>query len=79
MSTDYFNRILTVLLEYLDFCKLGWEGLANNNYLGGPGPCQACLLATALFETTVCHVLNVSAFLVSDYSCFMLELFLPKL
>ena len=40
--------------------------------LGGPGPCQAYLLATPLFETNVSCISHVSAILVSDYSCFML-------
>ena len=72
---------LTVLLEYLNIIA------GHCKHLGGSGPCQACLLATPLFETTVSHVSHVSAILVFDYSCFMLvhslyvilELFLPKL
>ena len=61
---------LTVLLEYFDLLQTRWQGTAKR--LGGAGPCQACLLATPLFETTVSCVLLVSAILVSDYSCFML-------
>ena len=70
---------LTVLLEYLDLLQTRWQGIANI----WEGPCQACLLATPLFETTVSCVLHVSAILLFlFYACtqpIILELFLLKL
>ena len=58
----------------------------HSKHLGGAGPCQACFLATPLFETTVSHVSQVSAILSFQlflfYACaqpIILELFLPKL
>ena len=62
---------LTVLSEYLDLLQTRCQGTANN-YLEGPEPCQVCLMATPLFETTVSYILHVLAILVSNYSCFML-------
>ena len=61
---------LTVLLEYLDLFA-NWV-VGHSKRLGGSGPCQVCILATPLLETTVSCVSHVSAILVSDYSCFML-------
>ena len=61
---------MTVLLGYLDLFANLVAG--HSKQLGGAGPCQACLLGTLLFETTVSRVLLISAILVSDYSCFML-------
>ena len=63
-------QYLTVLLGYLDLFA-NWVA-GHSKQLGGAGPCQAYLLGTSLFETTVSGVLLVSAILVSDYSCFML-------
>ena len=66
MFTDCFNRIFDCSIRVSrSFCT------RHSKYLGGPGPCQACLLATPLFETAVSCVPHVSAMLVSDYSCFM--------
>ena len=45
--------------------------VGHSKHLGASGPCQACILATPLLETTVSCVSHVSAILVSDYSCFM--------
>ena len=70
MFTDCFNTIFDCSIRVSrSFCKLGGR---VQQTLGGPGPCQACLLATPLFETTVSRISYVSAILVSDYSCFML-------
>ena len=70
MFTDCFNRIINCSIRvFRSICKL--DGRVHK-YLGEPWPCQACLLATSLFETTVSCVSHVSAILVSDYSCFML-------
>ena len=44
----------------------------HDKHLRGPRPCQACLLAAPLFETTVSSVSHISAILTSDYSCFTL-------
>ena len=56
----------------------------HSKHLGEPGPCQACLLATLLFETAVSRVSHISALLISVVLCLytaytILELFLPKL
>ena len=56
---EYF----TVLLEYLDLFANYVAGY--NKHFGGAGPCDACILATPLFETTVSPVVLVSAILVS--------------
>ena len=70
MFTDCFNRIFDCSIRVSrSFCKLGgWV----SKHLGGSGPCQACISATPLLDTTVSCVSHVSAVLVSDYSCFML-------
>ena len=70
MFTDCFNRIFDCSIRvYRSFANLV---AGHSQHLGGPGPCQACLLAIPLFETAVSRVSHVSAILVSDYSCFML-------
>ena len=63
---EYF----TVLLEYLELFA-NWV-VGHSKHLGGSGPCQACILATLLLETTVSCVSHVLDILFSDYSCFML-------
>ena len=63
-------KYLTVLLKYLDLFA-NWV-VGHSKHLGASRPCQACILATPLLETTVSCVSHVSAILVSDYSCFML-------
>ena len=70
MFTDCFNRIIDCSIRVS-------RSLANyvaehSKHFGGSGPCQACLLASPLFGTTVSRVSHVLAILVSDYSCFML-------
>ena len=71
---------LTVLLEYLDFCKLG--GSAQQAFERG-WALSSMSLAISLFETNVSHVSHASAFLVSlFYACawpIILELFSTKL
>ena len=61
---------LIVLLKYLDLFA-NWV-VGHSKHLGTSGPCQACILATPLIETTVSCVSHVSVILVSDYFCFML-------
>ena len=58
----------------------------HSKQLGGAGPCQACLLGTPLFETTVSRFsyFSVRLFLFyvrvqPIYILIILELFLPKL
>ena len=84
MFTDCFNRIFDCSIRVSR--SFANQVVGHSKHLIGAGPCQACLLATPLLETTVSRVLLVSAILVSDYSCFIacaqpiiLELFLPKL
>ena len=70
MFTDCFNRIFDCSIRvFRSFAN--WV-VGQSKHLGGSGPCQACILATPLLETTVSCVSHVSAILVSDYSCFML-------
>ena len=70
MFNDCFNRIFDCSIRVSRSFATKWQ--RHSKRLGGAGPCQACHLATPQFETTVCHVLHISAILVSDYSCFML-------
>ena len=70
MFTDCINRIFDCSIRVSrSYCK---QVEGHSKQLGRAGPCQAYLLGTPLFETTLSHVLLVSAILVSDYSCFML-------
>ena len=41
----------------------------HSKHVGEPGPCQVCLLAMPLFETTVSHVSHVSTILVFVVLC----------
>ena len=70
MFTDCFNRIVDCSIRVSR--SFANQVAVHSKHLGGPGPCQACLLVTPLFETTVSRVSHVSAILVSDYSCFVL-------
>ena len=78
-----FIKYLTVLLEYLYLFE-NYVGGKACKHLGGPGPCQACLLTMPLFENNVSRVSHVSTILIFDYfyACawfIILKLFLSKL
>ena len=70
MFTDCFNRTFDCSIRVSQ--SFANQVAGHSKQLGGAEPCQACLLGTPLFETTVSHVLLVSAILISNYSCFML-------
>ena len=70
MFTDCFNRIFDCSIRVSRYFA-NWV-VGHSKHLGGSGPCQACILATPLLESTVSCVSHVSAILVFDYSCFML-------
>ena len=70
MFTDCFNRIFDCSIRVSQHFA-NWV-VGHSKCLGGSGPCQACILATPLLETTVSCVLHILAILVSNYSCFML-------
>ena len=70
MFTDCFNRIFDCSIR-VSQSFANWV-VAHSKHLGESGPCQACILAIPLLETTVSCVSHVSAILVFNYSCFML-------
>ena len=65
MFTDCFNRIFDCSIR-VSRSFANWV-VEHSKHLGGSRPCQACILATPLLETTVSCVSNVSAILVSVF------------
>ena len=70
MFIDCFNRIFDCSIRVSR--SFANSVVGPSKHLGGSAPCQACILATPLLETTVSCVSHVSVILIFDYSCFML-------